>query len=389
MERARELLRRLRGSRRAWAVAALVAALAVAAVLDVPARLGDLAPAEPRTQTSAGPTPSATATAPSGRFIGLSDAENRLLDRCTPGDAELARCGQAPALDAGTWFNTPGGAAVDLQDLRGSVVLVDFFSGSCVSCRRHGRYVKAWQSTYGPSGLRVVGVHSPEHDFERDDRQVARTLDSLGITYPVLQDRAFATLTAFRTQVLPSTYLVDERGTVRAVTLGEGGAARIEKQLRTLLRQRDGRAELPQAVGAIDGADTPIGTTPPINLGRSDGRRYDTNSDIVVGDDTRFRLPPSQPDGTFSLGGLWTVDPDGSVPRAGAEARVAYRGQTALQLVGGDGVLTVTTSEGTTRTIRIDGPPDLVAIAAADETRARTLTVRYEGRLRVYAFSFG
>jgi thiol-disulfide isomerase/thioredoxin len=387
MSTARELLRRLRGSRRAMTVAAAVAALVVAAALDVPARLGTLAPAEP--QASARPTPSATATAPSGRFIGLSDAQNRQLDRCTPGETALASCGDAPALGAGTWFNTPDGAAVDLRDLRGSVVLVDFFSGSCVGCRRLGRYLNAWQSAYGASGLRVVGVHSPQHDFERDDRQVARTLDRLGITFPVLQDQGFATLTAYRTQVLPSTYLVDDRGTVRAVTLGEGGAARIEKQLRTLLRQRAGGAELPPAVGAIDGADTPIGTTTPIDLGRSDGRRYDTNSDTVVGDDTRFRLPPSQPEGTFSLGGLWTVDPDGSVPKASAEARVAYRGRTALQLVGGHGTLTVTTSEGTTRTVRIDGPPDLVAIAAADETGTRTLTVRYDGDLRVYAFSFG
>jgi thiol-disulfide isomerase/thioredoxin len=387
MSTARELLRRLRGSRRAMTVAAAVVALVVAAALDVPARLGTLAPPEP--QASARPTPSATATAPSGRFIGLSDAENRQLDRCTPAEAALARCGEAPALGAGTWFNTPGGAAVDLRNLRGSVVLVDFFSGSCVGCRRFGRYLNAWQSRYGSSGLRVVGVHSPQHDFERDDRQVARTLDRLGITFPVLQDRGFTTLTAYRTQVLPSTYLVDDRGTVRAVTLGEGGAARIEKQVRTLLRQRGGGVGLPPAVGAIDGADTPIGTTTTIDLGRSDGRRYDTNSDTVVGDDTRFRLPPSQPEGTFSLGGLWTVEPDGSVPKAGAEARVAYRGRTALQLVGGDGTLTVTTSEGTTRTVRIDGPPDLVAIAAADETGTRALTVRYDGDLRVYAFSFG
>lgn len=387
MKPARELLRRLRGSPRALAAAAIVAALVVATVLDVPARLGDLAPAEPT--ASARPTPSTTATPPSGRFIGLSDAENRLLDRCKPGDAELSRCGQAPALGAGTWFNTPDGAAVDLRDLRGSVVLVDFFSGSCVSCRRFGRYLKAWQDRYGQAGLRVVGVHSPEHDFERVDRQVARTVDRLGITYPVLQDRGFETLTAYRTQVLPSTYLVDSRGTVRAVTLGDGGAARIEKQLRTLLRQRDGGADLPSAVGALDGADTPVGTTAPINFGRSEGRRYDTNSDTVVGDDTRFRLPPTQPDGTFSLGGLWAIDPDGSVPKVGAEARVTYQGRTALQLVGGDGMLTVTTSEGTTRTIRIDGPPDLVAIAAADDPGPRTLTVRYEGDLDVYAFSFG
>lgn len=386
----RELFSRLRASPRLLAVLAVVAALAAATVLDVPGRLAGLAPTDPVPTSTASPAPAPSPSPlPQGRLIGLTNADNRQLDRCTPGAVGLARCGAAPALAGGTWFGTDGGAPLRLADLRGSVVLVDFFSGSCVSCRRFVRYLRAWQETYGEVGLRVVGVHSPEHDFEEDDQQVGRTLRRLGITFPVVQDRGFATLTDYRTQVLPSTYVVDAAGTVRAITLGDQGAVRIERQLRTLLRDRDPSVDLPAAVGTIDGADVAPGTTPPIDLGRSDGRRYDTESDTVVGRDTRFRLPPTQPDDTFSLGGLWTVGADGSVPRDGAETRVSYRGRTALQIVGGTGTLTVTTSAGTTSRIRVDGEPDLFAIAASDQSRRQTLTVRYEGDLRVYGFSFG
>lgn len=369
----------------------VVGVLLAAALLDVPGRLSRLAPADTAATTTATSTamPAPAPTRPAGRLSNLADADNQDLDRCTPGADELARCGSAPELGDGTWFGTEGGAPLSLADLRGSVVLVDFFSGSCINCRRFARYLKAWQQTYRPDGLRVVGVHSPEHDFEKDDGQLAQTLDRLGIDFPVLQDQGFATLTDYRTQVLPSTYLVDATGTVRAITLGDAGAARIEKQIRTLLRARDAGVDLPRAVGGIDGAEVAPGTTPQISLGRSDGRRYDTESDVVVGDNTRFRLPPSQPAGTFSLGGLWTVGSDSSVPKGGAQARVAYRGRTALQLVGGTGALTVTTSGGTTRRVVVDGPPDLVAIAAADEPADRILTVRYEGDLDVYAFSFG
>ena len=386
----RELLTRLRTSPRLVGLLVAVVALTAAAVLDVPGRLASLAPADqgPTPTVSSAASPSASPP-PQGRLSSLTNADNQQLDRCTPGAEQLARCGPAPALGDGTWFGTDGGAPLQLADLRGSVVLVDFLSGSCVSCRRFVRYLNTWQKTYGSVGLRVIGVHSPEHDFERDDRQVGATLDRLGIGFPVVQDRGFATLTDYRTQVLPSTYVVDAAGTVRAITLGEGGAARIERQLRTLLRDRDPAVDLPEAVGTIDGTDVAPGTTSPIDLGRSDGRRHDTESDTVVGEDTRFRLPPTQPDDTFSFGGLWTVGSDGSVPREFAVSRVSYRGRTALQVVGGTGTLTVTTGQGTTRRIDVDGPPDLVAIAASAESRRQTLTVRYEGDLRVYAFSFG
>ncbi len=386
----RELIDRLLRSPRLLGVLAVAAVLVAAAVLDVPGRLGGLAPTGSPTATPA-PVPASTATTQAPRLSSLTNADNRQLDRCTPGSDRLARCGPAPDLSDGSWLNTPDGAPVRLDELRGSVVLVDVFSGSCLSCRRAARYVTAWQQSYGGAGLRVVGVHSPEHRFERDDQWLARALDELAITFPVLQDRGYATLTDYHTQVVPSTYLVDTSGTVRAISLGEDGAERTERLLRQLLTERDPDAVLPPATGTLDdGEDPEPGTTPQIDLADSRGTRVDSESDTVVGDDTRFRLPASaQPEGTFSLGGLWRLGTELLEPRDRAVARVGYRGRTAYQLVGGTGTLTVTTSSGLTRRIVVDGQPQLRQIHVDDEFGPETLTVRYEGDLQVYAFAFG
>lgn len=385
------MLQRLRSSPRALGVTAVVAVLLAAAVLDVPGQLGKLAPDQSTsTSTPDAPVPDEPVETDPGELTNLVTKDNAGLDQCTPGSKGLAWCGRAPALGDGTWLNTPGGRPVSLKDLRGSVVIVDFFAGSCGSCRRDSRYLRAWEAQYGDLGLEVVGVHVPKFRYERRASSLARTLDRLSIRFPVLLDNGFSTITDYRSSVLPSKYLIDRTGTVRAITFGEGGYPRIENQIRTILQQSDFSGDLPSAIGELDdGADAEPGTTPQIDLGDSRGRRYDTESDIVVGDNTRFRLPDQQPDGTFSLGGVWRLRAEDATPRPGGVARVSFRARRAYQLVAGSGTLVVTTSQGVTRQIPVSGGPDLVQIYGAPTSDPETLTVAYEGDLRVYAFSFG
>lgn len=384
----RAALLRVRHDPRWLGATALVVVLLAAAVLDVPARLGGLAPDDTAATPAARPTTVPTTEVPD--LTSLVTADNEQLSLCTPNSRKLARCGPAPALAQGRWLNTPGGRPVALPDLRGQVVVVDFFAASCANCRRDSRYVRAWEELYGEAGLEVVGVHVPEFAFEKDAGALADRLRDLSIRLPVLMDDSLATLTDYRSPVLPSKYLVDRTGEVRAISFGEGGARRFEQQIRELLTERDADVTLPAATGTLrDGIDPAPGTTQQINLGESRGRRYDNESDTNVGDDTYFRLPPDQPEGTFSFGGRWRVETQLARPRAGAVARVSFRARAAYQLVSGRGTLEITTSTGERRVVRVDGAADLRQVYEARDAAPQTLTVRYVGDLQVYAFSFG
>src|SRR5690606_28009026 len=105
---------------------------------------------------------------------GLVTDENRQLDNCTNGATKLESCGSAPAIEGiESWLNTPGGEAIDLAQLRGKVVLIDFWAYSCINCQRSIPHVVAWDRAYRDAGLQVIGVHSPEYAFEKELANVA------------------------------------------------------------------------------------------------------------------------------------------------------------------------------------------------------------------------
>jgi len=141
---------------------------------------------------------------------GLTDGSNTELSRC-PDDATVLReCGRAPAIAGiAKWFNTPDGKPVSLAGLRGKVVLIDFWTYSCINCQRSIPHVEAWNRTYQAAGLRVIGVHTPEFVFERDPGNVAAAIRSLGIGYPVALDNGYATFDNYRNQYWPAEYLID------------------------------------------------------------------------------------------------------------------------------------------------------------------------------------
>src|SRR4051794_13913054 len=120
------------------------------------------------------------------------------------------------------WFNTPGGRPLTLQGLRGHPVLVDFWTYTCINCIRTLPYLKAWYAKYHHAGLEIVGVHSPEFEFEKDAGNVEKAIKSFGLRYPVVQDNDLKTWNAWSNQYWPAEYLVDARGHVRHVNFGEG-----------------------------------------------------------------------------------------------------------------------------------------------------------------------
>ena len=131
------------------------------------------------------------------------------------------------------WLNTPG--PLTIAGLRGKVVLVNFWTYSCINCRRTVPYLNRWQAEYAAQGLQVVGVHTPEFGFEHTRRNVAESVREFGILYPVGQDNAFRTWRAWENRAWPTFYLLDRDGQVVLLREGEGHARELEGAIRGLL----------------------------------------------------------------------------------------------------------------------------------------------------------
>jgi thiol-disulfide isomerase/thioredoxin len=131
------------------------------------------------------------------------------------------------------WLNSQ---PLRLQDLRGKVVLVDFWTYTCINCLNHLPYIKEWHEKYQDEGLVVVGVHTPEFAHEKSTRNVQHAINRLQIKHPVAQDKYHATWRAFDNQCRPAIYLIDKHGNIVYSHFGEGGYRTTEKKIRALLQ---------------------------------------------------------------------------------------------------------------------------------------------------------
>jgi thiol-disulfide isomerase/thioredoxin len=154
-----------------------------------------------------------------------------------PAAVALRDLGAAPEFTGiDKWLNSE---ALTMQQLRGKVVLVDFWTYTCINCIRTLPYVKQWHAKYKDQGLAVIGVHTPEYPFERLTSNVAAALKRIEISYPVAQDNRYATWSAYHNQYWPAFYLVDKKGRIVYQQFGEGNYAETEQAIRTLLAQPD------------------------------------------------------------------------------------------------------------------------------------------------------
>ena len=155
---------------------------------------------------------------------------------CESDPSRLGNCGPARELvGIQQWLNTD--SPVSLSDLRGSVVLLDFWTFGCINCQRTQPYLNEWNAAYEDRGLRIIGVHSPEFDYERDAGNVRDALVEAGIRYPVALDNDFRTWREWSQRFWPARYLIDRSGTVRLVHYGEGAYEETEAAIQSLLAQ--------------------------------------------------------------------------------------------------------------------------------------------------------
>ncbi len=141
-------------------------------------------------------------------------------------------------ISVGQWFNIPEEqSSLSIQSLKGKVVLVDFWTYTCINCIRTFPYLADWHNKYKDDGLVIIGVHAPEFEFEKDPENVAKALLDFNILYPVVQDNSFTTWRAYQNQYWPAKYLIDKEGNLRYFHFGEGDYDETEMAIQTLLSE--------------------------------------------------------------------------------------------------------------------------------------------------------
>jgi thiol-disulfide isomerase/thioredoxin len=287
-----------------------------------------------------------------------------------------------PEFDGATgWLNSP---PLTPAGLRGQVVLVEFWTYTCINWLRTMPWVRAWAQKYAGDGLVTIGVHTPEFGFEHDRDNVVRAVRELDVPYPVAVDDDYGVWTAFGNRYWPAIYLADQDGVIRHHQFGEGGYAEMERAIQRLLGvEKDLVPGIGEGVEAA--ADWDSLRSPENYLGYERSENFASANGAVLDRPHDYQLPDRLRLNHWGLSGTWTVGRD-RIAATAAGARIAYRFEARdLHLVMGAG------AEPVRFRVLVDGRPAPGLDVAADgsgtvrEQRLYQL-VRQEGPVRDRTF---
>jgi cytochrome c biogenesis protein CcdA/thiol-disulfide isomerase/thioredoxin len=375
---------RLRATRTWWRPALGVvmagAAIAIAFNLDLTlqTRLGSYTNVLQRQTEESG-----SATSHLGGLRGTASSLDLAAAPIPTPSGRLPDYGAAPAF-AGIvrWLNTPGDRPITLASLRGKVVLVDFWTYSCINCLRTLPHLRGWYEAYRKDGFEIVGVHSPEFAFEHVPSNVSAAVRNLSVTWPVALDNSFATWAAYANQYWPADYLVDRSGRVRDISFGEGDYLQTETAIRKLLDVSGPTTDVSNR--------TPAGRLTPetyLGAGKLDLSRY-VGTRPVPGRAQTYRLRAGVPEDFISFGGRWTLTGQTAVPAAGARLRLHYHAHDVFVVLGGHGRVTVTRNGRPLRTIDVNAAR-LYTVLSRKKLSDATLGLRFTSGVRAFSFTFG
>lgn len=300
--------------------------------------------------------------------------------RATGGVAQ-ARAGRAlPVLgvapefvDTQHWFNTPGDKPLSLKGLRGHVVLVDFWTYSCINCIRTLPYLNAWYRKYRSKGFTIVGVHTPEFPFEHSAANVAQAVSQNGIEYPVVQDNDYGTWDAYHNEYWPAEYLIDAQGRIRLADFGEGDYEAKQAAIRDLLAEA-GASGLGGAAVVHAQAPSEEETTPESYIGAERAERF-VNGQITEGlhDYGQSMAPP--PAEGLRYTGTWRVARQSATAVAGSRLQLSFNARRVFFVLG---------SPGRPRKVRVllDGRPIPARLSGAD-VHGASATVEFQRLYRL------
>jgi thiol-disulfide isomerase/thioredoxin len=308
---------------------------------------------------------------------------------------------------AAGWINSDPLSAAALQ---GSVVLVDFWTYTCINWLRTLAYVRAWAEKYGDAGLVVVGVHTPEFRFERDAENVRRAVATMRVSYPVALDPDYAVWRAFDNHYWPAVYLADGRGAIRYHHFGEGSYDECERAIQQLVGAAGATLVEELLSIAPDGfeaqADWPNLKSSETYLGYEQGRNFAVPGDLKLNVRSAYSTPDTLPLNRWALSGQWTIEGRASVanePGGGIRYRfhardvnlvMRSREQAAIPFR----VLLDGAAPGAARGLDVDTdgggildePRLYQLIRGPDPINDHTIEIRFAGAgVEAYVFTFG
>jgi cytochrome c biogenesis protein CcdA/thiol-disulfide isomerase/thioredoxin len=298
--------------------------------------------------------------------------------------AGLPDYGPAPNFRSiSAWLNTPSGKPLTIQQLRGKVVLVDFWTYSCINCLRTLPHLEAWYARYHAQGLEIVGVHTPEFAFEHVYSNVKSNTARLGVRYPVALDNDYATWDAYQNQYWPAEYLVDKQGQIVHYDFGEGEYAQTESLIRRLLGAAGPKASRPDL--------TPTeATTPESYLGyaRLDPGRY-AGTQIRSDKAYDYQAPTNVPVNYLAYSGRWLVAPHQATPlELGAAVLLHFQAQDVYVVLGGQGQVRLSLNGKPAGEIKVTGDR-LYTAHSGQHSSVGLLHLSFSPGVEIYSFTFG
>jgi len=302
----------------------------------------------------------------------------------------LQKCGTAPKfVGIVKWLNTPGDQPLTLSQLRGHVVLVDFWTYSCINCQRSLPHVEAWYARYHKYGLDIIGVQAPEFAFEHVISNIKSAAKSLGVKYPIAVDNNLTTWTAYSNQYWPAEYLIDAKGVIRHVDYGEGNYNGTESLIRQLLVAANPTEKLPPPTSVTNLTPTQE-TSPESYLGYNyESESYVIGSELSQNEIATYHSPSNIPVGNFAMAGEWYSGAQEITAVSSAMININFQANDVYLVMSGDGTITETLNGKPYKTVAVSGYPRLYTLFSNKHSTSGLLGLSFTKGLEAYDFTFG
>ncbi|MEK7811762.1 MAG: thioredoxin family protein, partial [Pseudomonadota bacterium] len=263
-------------------------------------------------------------------FFNTAKTEQALIAQLDTSSPAKAGIRSAPPLTGAThWLNS---TPLTQESLRGKVVLVDFWTYSCINCLRTLPYLQAWDEKYRDSGLVIIGVHAPEFAFEKDQANVENAIREHGIKYPVVMDNDYAIWNAYKNEYWPAHYLIDAHGIIRHQHFGEGAYAETEQMIQTLLKEANpSNADVSSVLVNVTGSGVSAaasvqrtGRSPETYLGFAREEGWASREPLLMDEQSDYSTPRQLGKNQWALQGKWLVS-EQSATLHSAAGTLSYR----------------------------------------------------------------